>query len=244
MTALVTFDFHNTIAYCDEWFFLEIRDLPVKTLEILAPETFATHSREAIAMSYRELRKAVMISGKEIDAVEGVLRTTSALEVALEPADVEATIARLMRDAAEHATPVPGAVETIRDLAGRGITIGVVSSAVYHPFLEWTLERFGIADALAFILTSASSGYYKSDPEIYRAAMRLAGSDVSRSIHVGDSPRWDVGSARDAGMRTVWFQNGNVDTLVDRPVEAEPDVAVTSMADVGPWIVQALGQPR
>ena len=240
MTSLVTFDFHNTIAICDEWFFLEIRDLPVKTLEALAPETFLTHDRNAIAAHYRELRKAVMASGKEVDAVEGVLRITSALDVDLERADVDATVARLMHDAAEHASPVPGAVEAIREVAARGIRCGVVSSAVYHPFLEWTLERFGVLDAFSFVMTSASSGYYKSDPEIYRAAMRMVGSDVARSIHVGDSEKWDVWSAKQAGMRAVWFQNGNVDTLVDRPVEVEPDFVVSSMADVSPWIIERL----
>lgn len=244
MTSLVTFDFHNTIAHCDEWFFLEIRDLPVKTLELLAPETFDRHTPEAIAAEYRELRKAVMASGKEVDAVEGVLRITQALGVDLATSDVEVAVAGLMRTAAEHATPVPGAVETVRAVLASEIAVGIVSSAVYHPFLEWTLERFGLADGLAFIMTSASSGYYKSDPEIYRAAMRTVGADAAQSIHVGDSAKWDVWSAKQAGMRAVWFQNGNVDTLVDRPVEVEPDFTSSSMADVGPWLVEALGGRR
>lgn len=244
MTSLVTFDFHNTIAYCDEWFFLEIRDLPVRTLEALAPETFETHDRDAIAARYRELRKAVMASGREIDAVEGVLRITSALEVDLDAGDVEATVARLMRDAAAHATPVPGAVEAIRDIAERGIEVGIVSSAVYHPFLEWTLERFGVLDTLSFVMTSASSGYYKSDPEIYRAAMRLVASDASSSIHVGDSEKWDVWSAQQAGMRAVWFRNGHVDTLVDRPIDVEPDFVASSMTDVSPWIIANMEHSR
>lgn len=244
MTSLVTFDFHNTLAYCDEWFFLEIRDLPVKTLEILSPETLQTHDPAAIAAHYRELRKAVMASGKEIDAVDGVLRITSRLDVELLHADVEATVAQLMRDAAAHATPVPGAVDAVRAVAERGIKVGVVSSAVYHPFLEWTLERFGVLDAFSFVMTSASSGYYKSDPEIYRAAMRMAGSDAARSIHVGDSEKWDVWASQQAGMRAVWFQNGNVDTLVDRPLEVEPDFVVSSMADVGPWVIERLDVAR
>lgn len=244
MTSLVTYDFHNTIANCDEWFFLEIRDLPVRTIEILAPNALEQHAPEAIVSTYRELRKAVMASGKEIDAVEGVLRVATSFGIALDREEVDATVSRLMHAAAEHATPIPGAVEGIRELAGRGITIGIVSSAVYHPFLEWTLERFGVADRLAFIMTSASSGYYKSDPEIYRAAMRQAGSDAARSIHVGDSERWDVWSAKEAGMRAVWFRNGNVDTLVDRPLEVQPDHTVTSMTEVAPWIIRALGSSR
>jgi HAD superfamily hydrolase (TIGR01509 family) len=244
LTSLVTFDFHNTIAYCDEWFYLEIRDLPTKTLQVLAPDVFDTFPPDEIAARYREMRKAVMASGKEVEAVEGVIRITTGLGVELRRADVETTVARLMHDAAEHATPVPGAVESIREVASRGIRAGVVSSAVYHPFLEWTLERFGILDALAFIMTSASSGYYKSDPEIYRRAMREVGSDPERSIHVGDSGKWDVWSAKQAGMKAIWFQNGNVDTLVDRPMDTTPDFTVTSMADVSPWVIENLELPE
>jgi HAD superfamily hydrolase (TIGR01509 family) len=244
LTSLVTFDFHNTIAYCDEWFYLEIRDLSTRTLQALAPDVFDTYSPDEIAARYREMRKAVMASGKEVEAVEGVIQITTGLGVELRRADVEATVARLMHDAAEHATPVPGAVESIRDVVSRGIRAGVVSSAVYHPFLEWTLERFGVLDALSFIMTSASSGYYKSDPEIYRTAMREVGSHPERSIHVGDSEKWDVWSAKQAGMRAIWFQNGDVDTLVDRPMEAEPDFTVTSMAEVGPWVIENLELSR
>jgi FMN phosphatase YigB (HAD superfamily) len=211
---------------------------------VLAPDTFEVYDRDAIAARYRELRKAVMASGKEIDAVDGVLRITSGLEVDLDPADVEATVARLMRDAAAHARPVPGAIEAIHDVAERGIQVGIVSSAVYHPFLEWTLERFGVLDTLSFVMTSASSGYYKSDPEIYRAAMRLVASDTSRSIHVGDSEKWDVWSAQQAGMRAVWFRNGHVDTLVDRPLEVEPDFVASSMTDVSPWIIANMERSR
>lgn len=240
LTSLVTFDFHNTIADCDEWFQLEIRDLPVRVLERIHPDALREHTPERIASSYRELRKAVMASGKEIDALGGVLRVMSTLEISIDPAEADHAIEGLMRDASRHAMPITGAVEAIQDISANGIQVGIVSSAVYHPFLEWTLKRFGVADHLAFIMTSASSGYYKSDPEIYRTAMRTVGSDPARSIHVGDSAKWDVWSAQQAGMRAVWFSNGHVDTLVDRLFESEPDHIVSSMTEVAPWVSAAL----
>src|SRR5690606_21550428 len=106
--------------------------------------------------------------------------------------DTGSAIESLMRGAAAEATPIPGAVETIRAIAGTGTRVGVISSAVYHPFLEWTLERFGVGQELAFIMTSASTGIYKSNPDIYRVAMDNAGASPDRSIHVGDSEKWDV----------------------------------------------------
>lgn len=240
LTALVTFDFHNTIAFCDTWFSLEIRELPVRTLDILVPDIFEDHSRDGIVASYRSLRQQVMSSGKEVDAVEGVRRVTAGLGLNLNTDDIAVAIADLMREASAESTPVPGAVESIQAIVAEGIAVGVISSAVYHPFLEWSLEKFGIADDLAFVITSASSGHYKSNPEIYRTAIRAANADVNRSIHVGDSERWDVWSAKQAGMRAVWFANGKVDSLVDRPLETQPDHTVSSMADVAPWILENL----
>jgi HAD superfamily hydrolase (TIGR01549 family) len=240
LTSLVTFDFHNTIVDCDEWFQLEIRDLPVRVLERIDPGALRQHTPERITSTYRELRQAVMASGKEIDALDGVMRVMADFRIGIDRFKAASAIEQLMRDASRHATPITGAVEAIQNIAANGIQVGIVSSAVYHPFLEWTLERFGVADDLAFIMTSASSGYYKSDPEIYRAAMRTVGSDPVHSIHVGDSAKWDVWSAQQAGMRAVWFSNGHVDTLVDRAFESEPDHIVSSMAEVAPWVLAAL----
>jgi FMN phosphatase YigB (HAD superfamily) len=98
-------------------------------------------------------------------------------------------------------------VETVRALHDDGIRLGVVSSAVYHPFLEWSLEMFGIASAFTTVVTSASAGFYKSRPEIYRRAAEHLGVSPNRIVHVGDSLRFDVGGASRAGMGTVWLQH-------------------------------------
>ena len=66
MIQLVTYDFHNTIAHCDEWFQLEIRTLPVRVLEAEAPEALERIGAEAVADIYRQMRLQVIESGVEI----------------------------------------------------------------------------------------------------------------------------------------------------------------------------------
>lgn len=239
MQSLVTFDFHNTIATCDPWFELEIRSLPADVFARIDPAL--VKDRDDVIARYRGLRTEVIHSGKEVDAVEGVRRIAEQLALSLEPGIIETTVHDLMREAMQHATPVPGAIEAVREIASCGIPVGVISSAVYHPFLEWTLQSFGIADVLAFVVTSASSGHYKSNPEIYRYAMKIVGADPSATVHVGDSPKWDVWGAQQAGMAAVWFSNGVTGSFVDRDHESEPDAIVTSMLDVAPWVLQHLG---
>lgn len=241
MPNLVTFDFHNTLAICDEWFYLEIRDLPADVLAHIDPALLRSHDRADVISRYRTLRQGVMASGREIDALDGVARVFHEMGLEISRPVIAESIRHLMQEAMKHVAPVPGAVEAVHEIASRGIPVGVISSAVYHPFLEWSLESFGVSDDLSFVVTSASSGHYKSNPEIYRYAMSLAQAEPGNSIHVGDSPKWDVWSAQQAGMRAVLFSNGMTGTMVDRELESAPDLTVDSMTEVAPWVLDQLG---
>lgn len=243
MQHLVTFDFHNTLATADPWFELEIRELPAAALARIDPEFVADH--DDVIARYRRLREEVMHSGREVDAVEGVCRIARQLDLPVDEATIAQSVHDLMHEATRHAAPIPGAVDAVRQITSRGIPVGVVSSAVYHPFLEWTLESFGIRDDLAFIVTSASSGHYKSNPEIYRYAMNLVDANPAASVHIGDSPQWDVWGAQQAGMTAIWFDNGFTGTFVDRDHTSEPEATVTSLHEVAPWVLRHLGMtPR
>ena len=61
-------------------------------------------------------------------------------------------------------------------LANLGVPLGVISSAVYHPFLEWCLEAWGLRDDFAAVITSAGCGFYKSHPGIYQCALDALGA--------------------------------------------------------------------
>jgi putative hydrolase of the HAD superfamily len=86
------------------------------------------------------------------------------------------------------------------------------------------------------VVTSASSGFYKSRPEIYWTALDQIGAAPERSIHVGDSYRFDVLGGMRAGLATVW--------LSDDPEAGEkspaPDAIVGSLIGAGLAIRSAL----
>lgn len=236
----VTFDFHNTLVRCDEWFALEIRELVPETLRLLAADGLVPDDdglRDRARVAYRGLREAIIESGAECDALACTLTTLGRLGVTAPPEAVARAIEALMREALRPARPIPGAVAAVRELRRQGLRCGVVSSAVYHPFLEWALDAFGVRDAFAAVVSSASSGYYKSRPEIYQAALRALGATADRAVHVGDSYRFDVLGARRAGLRTVWYAS----TLA---VLEQPEVvADATVADLGtlPAVIAALG---
>lgn len=236
----ITFDFHNTIARCDRWFALEVRELAPEVLRLLAARgelTTADDIPDRARIAYRTLREGIMASGEERDALACTLATLHTLGLAPAREEVAAAIETLMREALPEATPQPGVIAAITALRARGLRLGVISSAVHHPFLDWTLERFGIADAFGTIVTSASCGFYKTRPEIYHAALAGLGVAAAETVHVGDSYRFDVQGAHRAGLRAIWYASTEAALA---QAENEADATVSDLATL-PAIIATLG---
>lgn len=236
----ITFDFHNTLASCPEWFEFEVRRLPSAFLRWRAAARAAQLDAALADIAdarYRELRRDIIEHGNELTA-EACLHTVfAALSVAIPAKDIDEGVEHVMRSALAGASPVPGAVETVHAIHEAGVSMGIVSSAVYHPFLEWTLSAFGIRNHIKAIITSASAGFYKSRPELYWHAADVLQVTPDSIVHVGDSLRFDVGGANRAGMGTVWLQaNGAV------PGEHAivPDLTVRSLEAAAPEILALL----
>lgn len=239
---IVTFDFHNTVAHCDPWFDLEIRDLPAAVLRDLGDRRLVDTSDSLatdVTAAYRSLRRAVMEIGIEKDALTCVQEVFAGLHIDTPIEAIPPSIDRLMRGCLPDLSPVPGAVDTISALIDHNVPVGIVSSAVYHPFLEWALEEFGLLERLAFVATSASIGYYKSDPRIYHHAYELASATIHLGVHVGDSPRWDIATAQDAGLGTVLYTAPGTNRP-ELPHDIHPDVTLDSLVGADAPILELL----
>jgi HAD superfamily hydrolase (TIGR01509 family) len=97
--------------------------------------------------------------------------------------------------------PLPGIPELLATLAADGIPLAVASNAP-TAFLDGVLERIGIRDRFAAVVSADASGRPKPAPDPYRAACEALGADPARCVAVEDS---DVGvrSARAAGLRVI-----------------------------------------
>src|SRR5215207_8153632 len=235
MTRTITFDFHNTLIECDEWFQIEIRTLVSDVLrywhdlgEIEVPEAVLANADA----DYRKLRLAIHGHGHELPADRAVRTILERIGFVLPWDAIDIALYAIMRAAFRHASPVEGSPETIQLLAAEGIQLGVISSAVHHDFLLWSLDRFGMLESFDQVVTSASCGFYKSRPEIYWSAMADLQANTSRALHIGDSLRFDVGGASRAGMRTAWYQRPGAREFPS--AELKPDLTVLSMVSIAP----------
>lgn len=227
--SLISIDFHNTLFHCEEWFRLEIETLPAAFLQwrqqsddaLVADETL----REAID-AYRDIRKGVTSSGEESDAVSSLRLVLDRLGIPVRDDEIERGVEHLMRDALGSARPLDGAQSLVQQLAADGHTLAVVSSAAYHPFLEWALDDHGLRDAFSAVVTSASCGIYKSNPAIYEYTLEHLSTSPVDAVHIGDSHRFDVTTARAAGMHTVLLAERRDDTL-----DPQPDAWIATLGE-------------
>lgn len=237
----VTFDFHNTLARCDQWFQLEIRDLVPAFLGWHAQQNESSVSAATLDLSaelYRKLRLDIMRHGVEQDAATCVNVVTRELGLEFEPETIERGLHNVMYAALDDSLPIEGVVPAVHALHEMGVKLGVVSSAVYHPFLEWSLEKFGIGSAFEIIVTSASCGFYKSRTEIYEITLSALGVTPECAVHVGDSHRFDVETARALGMRTVWLDHGD-----EKTDSQQADIVVTSLIGFERIVLNGWAEP-
>ena len=238
MTRAITFDFHNTLISCDPWFDVEVRTL---VSDFLAWQTGDRVDRALLDEAdrrYGSLRREIIEHGNELSAEQCVAVVLTEMERSFTPQKVEDGVREIMMATSVHASPVPGALDLVKSLASAGHPLAIVSSAVYHPFLDATLAGFGFNGLFQAVVTSASCGFYKSRPEIYWTALDQLGAKPDHSIHVGDSYRFDVLGGKRAGMSTAWLSNAP-DAYCKAPA---PDVILTTLVDAGPSILAALAQ--
>jgi putative hydrolase of the HAD superfamily len=115
--------------------------------------------------------------------------------------------------------PSPGAVEAVKALAARGVTLCVISNTGRSPgvLLRKVLERYGLLDHFSVLTYSDEVGYRKPHLQIFRETLRQAGSDPARAVHVGDNPVDDVAGAKGAGMLAVHFSPRGEASYAQRP---------------------------
>lgn len=124
---------------------------------------------------------------------------------------------------------VPGADEALRELAARGMAIGIVTSTPRNHMADklTLLERAGVLDRVGCVITSDDAPRRKPAPDPLIACGEQLGVAAARNVYVGDT-RADILAGRAAGMQTVGVLTGFDDrALLEsvRPSAILPSVA-------------------
>jgi HAD superfamily hydrolase (TIGR01509 family) len=95
----------------------------------------------------------------------------------------------------------PGIAGLLDRAAQRQIPVAVVSGSSL-PWVRGHLDRVGVRDRLAFLVTGEDAANHKPAPDLYLAALRRSGLTARAAVAVEDSPT-GVAAARAAGLRCI-----------------------------------------
>jgi phosphoglycolate phosphatase len=125
----------------------------------------------------------------------------------------------------------PGAIEALRELSRRGLSLGVVSNALQH-LAEAVLARFGLAEYLQIIVGGDRVAAHKPHPQHLWHACAYLGVGANETLMVGDSVN-DVSAARAAGCAIVCVPHGYDQ---GQPVHALGCDVLDDLAALPDWI--------
>lgn len=155
----------------------------------------------ALARSFRDLLSDFHASDREPNLARWLVETVPDLA----GYDVE-SVEDAIWPAVVTLQPALGARELLACLRGARVTLGAVSNAYFSArILRNELQRHGLAEYLAFVLTSGDLGVRKPACAIFEAAIAQAGAAVDEMWFVGDTYVEDIVGAKRMGLAAVWL---------------------------------------
>lgn len=137
--------------------------------------------------------------------------------------------------------PMPGALETLEALTGRGLPMGIVSNAqfytplIFSAFFERPVEDIGFDPECC--IWSYKELKAKPSAELFPKAGKFLeqnhGVQLSETVYVGNDMLNDMYTAKEAGCKTVLFAGDKRSLRMreedERCKELRPDAVITSL---------------
>ena len=93
--------------------------------------------------------------------------------------------------------------ETMAELRGMGLRLGVISNIISRSVVPHFLAEYDIAQDMDCVITSAETGIRKPSPDIFRIAEHALGLKPEELAYVGDTISRDVRGTRNAQWRLM-----------------------------------------
>ena len=103
----------------------------------------------------------------------------------------------------EAVKPLPGALETLRELRHRGIRLGLLTNG-QSRHQRRKLDRFGLDQYFDHVQIEEEFAVGKPVERAFLHALQVLGSQPIKAWMVGDNLEHDVGGAQRVGIHAVW----------------------------------------
>jgi putative hydrolase of the HAD superfamily len=142
-------------------------------------------------------------------------------------------------DEEAHWLAYPEARSVLRELAGRGLRLGMYSNATHDPLIQRLVDRLGFRPWLEPALSSAKYSIRKPDPAAFAPILASWGLSPGSVVVVGDTLEADILGAQQAGMLSVWFpsrqdarQEGDSADQKAASLPALPDATIGDLGEL------------
>ncbi len=167
----------------------------------------------AVALAWRQAHQQYLLIANSLDR-EGA-SNRAAIEAAARyalrrmPPPLSAEEMRRLVEAWERLPPWPEAVDVLREVRRRPVTLATLSNGdrtMQEALMSTLPVRFDR-------ILSTEGGKFKPHPSVYRMALAELGVRAEELLHVAGSPT-DAAGATAAGIRTVWINRAG-DGVID-----------------------------
>lgn len=100
----------------------------------------------------------------------------------------------------------PGCRRVLSRLKVQGRKLGIISN--FDRRIDPVLESLEVRHFFDLISVSSQSPHAKPEEAMFRTAIRQAGADPGRCLHVGDHPEEDYDAGRAAGLHALLYDPG------------------------------------
>jgi putative hydrolase of the HAD superfamily len=160
-------------------------------------------------------------------------KTARGLGLALSDAEMLSLVRVHYQPVASQVTMYADTIDTLVDVRGRGMKVGLVSNTIWPGSLHREdLERFGIIGLFDHLLFSADVGIRKPHPQIFKTALEALQVAPHEAVFVGDRVPEDVAGAKRVGMRGVWKERPDRERLPD----VIPDAQIVNLRELLEWL--------
>jgi len=138
---------------------------------------------------------------------------------------------------------LPGARDLVRALHERGLAV-VLASSSKEDELEFLRQVLEVDDWVDGATSADDAEQSKPSPDIFRAALEVAGVEAADAAVVGDT-RWDVQAATELGLPTVGVCTGGTrpDELRAAGAAEVYEDPTALLADLDDSLLARLGSP-